>query len=341
MKSNNYLTVYVHSRNARVCSATSSRSSENHVSEQSAAPGPGLYPIGTVAALTGVNAVTLRAWERRYGLFEPIRKASGHRLYSQDDIDLINRVVGLLDRGMRIGQVQAHLDAEMARAAGETGTSSSLWKRHLDRMIAGIVQFDEAALESTYGEALAAYPVQTVTEYLLSPLLQELGRRWEDGEGTIAEEHFFGCYLRSKLGARFHHRVRADHGPKLLLACLPGERHETGLLLFALGANDAGYCTILLGADIPLDELSAAARRTDAVAVVLSGCVPVEAKAFDAELADTVGRLACPVLVGGRASVAAFDAFKRAGAEPLGLDIDTGLARINEVLGASPGTPVG
>ena len=57
----------------------------------------GLYPIGTVADLTGVNAITLRAWERRYGLFEPVRKGSGHRLYTQEHIDLITRVVGMLD----------------------------------------------------------------------------------------------------------------------------------------------------------------------------------------------------------------------------------------------------
>lgn len=308
--------------------------------EQTAPPEPGLYPIGTVADLTGVNAITLRAWERRYGLLEPVRKTSGHRLYSQAHIDLINRVVGLLDRGMRIGQVQAHLEAQLVRTAVEPGTSSSLWMRYLDRMIAGIVQFDEAILESTLGEALAVYPVQTVTENLLTPLLQELGRRWEDGEGTVAEEHFFGCYLRNKLGARFHHRVRANHGPKLLLACLPGDRHETGLLLFALAANDAGYRTILLGADMPIDELPAAARKTDAAAVVLSGCLPIETEVLDAKLTDAVGRIACPVFIGGRASVAAFEDFKRAGAEPLGLDVDTGLARIDAFLTTSSDLPV-
>ena len=70
---------------------------------------PGLFPIRTVSELTGVNSITLRAWESRYGLIEPVRKASGHRLYTQEHIDLINRVVGLLDRGMRIGQVKAEI----------------------------------------------------------------------------------------------------------------------------------------------------------------------------------------------------------------------------------------
>ena len=75
-------------------------------------PETALYPIRTVSDLTDVNAITLRAWERRYGLFEPIRKTSGHRLYTQAHIDLITRVVGLLDRGMHIGQIKAQLEAE-------------------------------------------------------------------------------------------------------------------------------------------------------------------------------------------------------------------------------------
>ena len=35
------------------------------------------YPIRTVSDLTGVNAVTLRAWERRYGLIRPVRSPGG------------------------------------------------------------------------------------------------------------------------------------------------------------------------------------------------------------------------------------------------------------------------
>ena len=89
----------------------------------------GLYPIRTVSELTGVNSITLRAWERRYGLFEPLRKASGHRLYTQEHIDLITRVVGLLDRGMRIGQVKAQLEAETVTGDKDHHEVNDLWKR--------------------------------------------------------------------------------------------------------------------------------------------------------------------------------------------------------------------
>ncbi len=292
----------------------------------------GLYPIRTVSELTGVNAITLRAWERRYGLLEPIRKTSGHRLYTQAHIDLITRVVGLLERGMRIGEIKAHLGAVEASATTDGRDADSRWRRLMDRMVAAIVQFDEDALESTYNEALAVYPINVVTKRLLTPLLQELGRRWEGGEGSVAEEHFFGCYLRNKLGARFHHRAKPVEGPKLLLACLPGDRHETGLLFFALAANDSGFRIVLLGADLPLSELPAAARKVDADGVVLSGLIVADNGDSNSKLDAIAAEVDCPIFVGGHASVDAFDIFKRANIEPLGLDIDTGLKRIANTL---------
>src|SRR5210317_1928382 len=172
----------------------------------------GLFPIRTVSELTGVNAITLRAWETRYGLIEPIRKSSGHRLYTQEHIDLINRVVGLLDRGMRIGQVSAELLAEPSEENEPGEREPDHWKRYINGMIAAIICFDEDAMERIYGEALSHYPVWIVTEKLLTPLLRELGERWYSGRGSVAEEHFFAFYLRNKLGALFHHRSRNQVG---------------------------------------------------------------------------------------------------------------------------------
>lgn len=289
-----------------------------------------LYPIRTVSDLTGVNAITLRAWERRYGLFEPVRKPSGHRLYTQANIDLITRVVGLLDRGMRIGQIKAQLDAEKTQQEKDV-VVNDIWKRYIDRMIAAVIQFNEEGLEETYSAALSLYPIDMVTERLLMPLLKELGRRWAENEGSIAEEHFFAFYIRNKLGARFHHRSKTNDGPGLLLACLPGDRHETGLLLFALAANAAGYRVILLGADMPLEELPATVRKTGCVAIILSGILQPESEVLKA-LPVLTGQSNVPVFLGGYASVKVHDALKRAGVIVLGTDLKSGLARLFDIV---------
>lgn len=290
-----------------------------------------LYPIRTVSDLTEVNAITLRAWERRYNLFEPVRKASGHRLYTQAHIDLITRVVGLLDRGIRIGQVKAHLEIENA-ALNDDRVSNDIWQRSVDRMIAAVIQFNEIGLEETYGELLSLYPIDTVTEKLLMPLLKELGRRWQYDEGSIAEEHFLGFYLRNKLGARFHHRVKAKHGSRLLLACLPGDRHETGLLLFALAANAAGYQVIILGADMPLEELPAAAEKAGCRAIILSGILLPKSDMVERALPALMKQCKVPVFLGGHASVKVHDSLKRLGVNVLGTDLNKGLARLRDIV---------
>ncbi len=299
----------------------------NKVANKEETEDTALYPIRTVADLTDVNAITLRAWERRYGLFEPIRKASGHRLYTQAHIDLITRVVGLLDRGMRIGQIKAQLDAEK-KALNDDNVAKDIWSRYVDRMIAAVIRFDEPGLEETYGDALALYPIDTVTEKLLMPLLAELGRRWAEDEGSIAEEHFFGFYIRNKLGARFHHRVKARKGPRLLMSCLPGDRHETGLLLFALAANAAGFQIILLGADMPLEELPDAARKAGCSAIVLSGLLLPGSELLEESLPNLTQQSPVPVFLGGHASVKVHDLLKRNDVIVLGTDLNQGLARL-------------
>ena len=139
----------------------------------------------------------------------------------------------------------------------------------------------EDRLEEIYNHVLSLYPIGVVTRKLLTPLLNELGRRWESGRGGVAEEHFFAFYLRNKLGARYHHRTRSNGGPLLLIAGLPGEHHEFGLLLFSLAAHEAGYRIIPLGADMPLGELVAVARKKACSAIVLSGALEPSAQVLD------------------------------------------------------------
>jgi len=294
---------------------------------------PGLFPIRTVSELTGVNAITLRAWEHRYGLIVPIRKASGHRLYSQEHIDLINRVVGLLDRGMRIGQVKAEVMSGSNSASSFVDERHDHWQRYINGMIAAIIRFDENGLERTYAEALSHFPVRSVTEKLLTPVLKELGERWSSGQGSVAEEHFFGFYLRNKLGARFHHRSKNQTGPKLLMACLPGDLHEIGLLLFALDASDHGFQTILLGANMPLDEFPDAVKKTACDALVLSGAVEPGDDVIGKFIPWLVETLKIPVFLGGNVVAAHFDELRKSGAVLIGTDIETAIKQIKKHLG--------
>jgi len=293
-----------------------------------------LYPIRTVSSLTGVNPITLRAWERRYGLINPVRTAKGHRLYSREDINLIHQIMELLDKGVSISQVQQTLQERE-----ETVLSiapEDVWTRYRQHMILAISRFDETALDDIYNEALSLYPVDVVTDSLVIPLLETLGKRWDTREGTVAEEHFFNVFLRNKLGARFHHRVRQAPGPRLLCACLPNEKHELGLLLFALSAHASGCKLVILGANLPYDELPLAVKRSRSEAVVLSGSRRLTKEIFAEPLLEVVKNIQLPVFIGGECSILYRDEIIRAGAIPVGKEIMPGVKMVIEYLADLP-----
>ena len=301
-------------------------------------PDQGLVPIRTVSSLTGVNSVTLRAWERRYDLIKPVRTPKGHRLYTMADVELIHQVISLLDNGMSIGQVRQVLDADKAHlnSTPTPGAGNERdfdpWQNHQHRLLRAVAAFDDGVLGDIYNEVLSLYPVDIVTSRLIVPLLRELGERWAQGQGTIAEEHFFSTFLRNKLGARFHHLNRNRQGSKLLAACLPGEQHEVGLLLFALTALDRNYQVVLLGPNTPLSELPPVVERATIQAIVLSGSVEVAAATVEEELPRLRGAVAIPVFVGGRVADRYSDAIAAAGAIALGEDLSLGLRRIDATL---------
>lgn len=285
------------------------------------------FPIRTVSTLTGVNPITLRAWERRHGLIRPTRTATGHRAYTRADIDTVRRILALVGTGVTIGHVS---EALAAQALSPAAVDERPWVRARAQMVDAISRFDEARLETLYNELLAVHAIEEVTARLLLPLLVDLGQRWNNSHpGSIAEEHFFGMYMRIKLGARLHHRSRAVVGPKLVAACLPGEHHEIGLLLFALAAHEQGYRMVLLGANMPLDQLIYAAQHTQAAGIVLSGSIEAPASLHAEALPALVRDAAVPVFVGGPTSVYQQQELHAAGAIPLGSDITSGLRQLH------------
>lgn len=69
-----------------------------------------LYSIGDVAARCGINPVTLRAWQRRYGILKPQRTEGGHRQFDEEDIQRIEEIKAWIQKGIPVGKVRALLD---------------------------------------------------------------------------------------------------------------------------------------------------------------------------------------------------------------------------------------
>ncbi len=287
-------------------------------------------PIRTICSLTGVNAVTLRAWERRYGFIRPLRTAKGHRLYTHAHVELIRRVLGHVERGVPISQVGKLVD--VAPGSGAAPDALGPWPNYFDRTTAAIARFDEPELDRIYDEALSVHSTEHVTRHLVLPLLAHLGERWKSVAGAVAEEHFVAMYLRSKLGVRLMHRMRYASGPRLLAACAPGEHHEIGLLLFALEAQSAGLRTVLLGADTPFDDVVIAQRRCGADAVVISSSIDPAPGLLERALPKLVRQAGVPVFVGGATAIRHKREISAAGAIALGRELEDGLRLITAKL---------
>ena len=292
-------------------------------------------PIRTVANLTGINPVTLRAWERRYNLITPRRTPKGHRLYTEHDVELIKQVLELLDQGISISQVKPLLEQSPGQQHGtalaETG---DVWKDYQQKMLSAVERFDEHVLDSTYNDALSLYPVDVVNQRLVSPLLRIIGEHWKERETGIVEEHFFSVYLRNKLGSRIHHLNQRSSGPLLLLACLPGEYHEIGLLLFALATVNFGYRVLVLGSNTPLDQLPKVLQQQSCTGIVLSGSARPLRGLFDSELPELVKNSDIPVFVGGRTAAKHQQKIEAAGAICLGESISAGLKLMSQLFKA-------
>lgn len=299
----------------------------------SAPPAASLLPIRTVSTLTGVNAVTLRAWERRYGLITPQRTPKGHRLYTRQDVERINRIVELLNQGISVSHVKPLIDEMPGDVSGSSvEDNADIWLTYQDKMIDAIERFDEPALDNAYNDALSLYPVDIVSQRLTTPLLRLLGERWRNRETGVAEEHFFSVYLRNKLGTRIHHMNQRGNAPLLLLACLPGELHEIGLLFFALAAASAGYRVLILGANTPLQQIPGVLEKRPCVGVVLSAVSKPARGVIESDLPDLTSRIKIPVFVGGKAAVSWQDKLEEAGIICLGENISAGLQLVNKSL---------
>jgi MerR family transcriptional regulator, light-induced transcriptional regulator len=154
------------------------------------------------------------------------------------------------------------------------------------RELAGALdRFDEEQAHAVLDRLLAAYRIETILRDLLVPYLHDLGERWARGEVSVAQEHFASNLLRGRL-LGLARGWGQGHGPTAVLACLPGEQHDLGLIAFGITLYRRGWRIIYLGPDTPIATIR---QATDSLApdlVVLAGTVPEPFAAHAEAIAD-------------------------------------------------------
>ena len=201
----------------------------------------GIYPIREVSRLTGVNAVTLRAWQRRYGLVQPARTEKGHRLYSEQDIRQIGEILSWLERGVSIGQVKGLLSEPHAQPV------SDHWQQTLEQFSQALLAFNQRKAEAELNDLLASYPFELVRSRVLQPLVERLLGLWrERPDGELLQQVWLG-WLHTRFA---RHLIEQEKGVPITLASW-GQVGPLDLVWAAYELIGQGYEVQLLGAVEP------------------------------------------------------------------------------------------
>ncbi len=279
-------------------------------------PAVAVYPIGYVSMTTGLSAHVLRAWEKRYTAVKPSRSASGRRLYSQEDIDRLVLLKRAVTSGHSISQIAGLDDATLA---GLAGPALNIRQEPVpidppppiddvvDDCLRAVTVLDDAALHHMLRRAERHYNRKRVIEAVIVPFMVDVGSRWKQGELRIAHERLASGVVNACLsGMLTRSQEQRPHAPRILIAAPAGQHCPLGALAVGVIAQDCGWSPIMLGSDLPMEEIALAGVTMDTQLIALSLTCRLDDPTVESEL-KRFGELIAdrrPFVVGGAASAA-------------------------------------
>jgi methanogenic corrinoid protein MtbC1 len=248
--------------------------------------------IGELSRRVGVAPETLRAWEQRYGVLRPARTPGGYRVYGREDQRRAGRMRELIDSGWAAGEA-----AQAVRTAtSERPPPPRAVDGVADELLGTLLAFDTAAGQEAFDRLFGGRSLDAALRDVVLPVLHEVGERWARGEITVAQEHFATELITGRLRGLTREWDRGL-GPRAVLACPAGERHDIGLLCCGLALDRRGWRVTYLGPDTPADALESAVVALDPSLVVIGAVQPGPLRAAAAALSGLADRV--PVAVGG------------------------------------------
>lgn len=229
----------------------------------------GYIRIGELGRRTGVSPELLRAWERRYGLFEPDRSPGRFRLYSDADVSRVEAMQAQIADGLSAAEAARRVLGMSEPSRGSRRDVGPAIDEPRAELRAALEAFDDAAAHAAIDQLIASLSLESFLREVVLPLLQDIGERWERGEITIAQEHFASNLVRARLMALGRGWGRGT-GHHALLAAPPGELHDLGLVVLALVLRDRGWRVTFLGADTPIETIADTTRRVAPEVIVLA-----------------------------------------------------------------------
>lgn len=265
-----------------------------------------MYRIHRFSKLTGLSTHLIRAWERRYGLVNPVRGANRYRLYNDEDVRLFRYLKSKVDGGLSIGELaetgreQLLKDAqrEFSIIPAETPPAEGL----VAELARALLENDRAAFERKLNGALAVIPFEEALHRFLLPLQTHVGELWHEGKLGVAQEHFASNQIKQKLFSALNQLRLVEEGPRIVVACPAQEWHEIAAMTAAYLCAVRGCRVHYLGANLPTPDLAHYCRQIHPTYVLLSMTVERTVAETQALVQEIVGLLTpiAPVGIGGR-----------------------------------------
>ncbi|MBU8850888.1 MerR family transcriptional regulator [Priestia megaterium] len=236
----------------------------------------GKYNIKAISNMVGIQPGTLRAWERRYQILNPVRNESGHRLYTEEDLRKLKWLTEKVSGGFTISQAVSLLETESStvgtfEAEGEVDSPQKI----RDELLTMLLSFEEGKAQDLINHAFSLYSVEKVVIDILGSLLVTVGDMWEKGQITSAHEHYTTQVLKTRISMIFYSLPSNGLLPKAIAVCGPNETHEVGLLVFTLFLRRKGFEVIYLGSSIEDKDVELIVKEVDPTFLFMS-CTMME-----------------------------------------------------------------
>lgn len=291
----------------------------------------------TIARITDFSPALLRAWERRHGLLHPLRGPGGHRLYTEDDLRVLQRVKELIRTGRSIGEIAGvgrdtllrqslqSPEADPSEPPPTIEAATPEVRTQLEEQRARIVQaalkMDSGALNRVLDESFARVSPDLVIFEVIEPAAREIGNLWVAGRCSVASEHLAtGVFVhRLRKLVESAEPSRSDTRPTIV-ACFPDEYHQLGALVLAYQLCRNSLRVSFLGAALPFEDLEGACQVVQPAAVLLSVTRQAVFQVHRRSMLDSLARVARETLVyvGGQGAPSEDPLMARTGARLVG-----------------------
>jgi DNA-binding transcriptional MerR regulator len=220
------------------------------------------YSIKEIEAITGIKAHTLRVWEQRYGLVEPVRTDTNIRHYSEDQLKVLLNVSLLSKNGFRISEIAKLSTDELSSEVKSISINSAEVSQRQHALTSAMLDLHEARFEKHLVTSILQIGMERTMIEVLFPFFKSIGIMWQTGTINPAHEHFITNLVRQKLIVAIDGQHISDTTKGNFILYLPeNELHEIGLLFSSYVLRSRGYKVIYLGQNVPFNDLEVVYKK--------------------------------------------------------------------------------